>query len=90
MEALWGALCIVFLIYAASAFVSLQRGELGPDAANVIGVFGGIIAGIAAGIISVVTMARKRRARGVSDAARRDADADSSNSTVTTDGRPQA
>jgi hypothetical protein len=88
MEALWGALCIVFLIYAATAFVHLQRGELGPDAANVIGVFGGIIAAVAAGIISVVTMVRKRRTRGESDAAPHNAD--SSSPTATTERRPRA
>lgn len=62
-EVVWGALCIVFLIYAATAFVNLQRGVFGPDDSNVIGVIGGIVAAIAAGIICVVTIVRKRRSR---------------------------
>lgn len=62
-EVIWGALCIIFLIYAASSFVHLENGELGTDAFNVIGVFGGVLAAIAAGIIGTVTALGKRKAR---------------------------
>lgn len=63
MEIVFLALFVVFLGYAASAYLDLTRGQLGPDDANVIGVFGGIAAAIAAGICCTVTIVRKRNAR---------------------------
>lgn len=63
VEVVFLALFLVFLGYAASAYLDLKRGQLGPDDANVIGVLGGIAAAIAAGICCTVTVLRKRKAR---------------------------
>jgi hypothetical protein len=61
-EWVWGALAVVFLIYAATSVVNLNRGVLGPDDSNVIGVIGGLLATIAGVILCVTTIVRKRRA----------------------------
>ena len=61
-DLVWYALCVVFVIYAVTAFVNVQRGVLGPDHSNVISTFGGIIAAIAAGIIGVRTRRNNRNA----------------------------
>jgi hypothetical protein len=66
-ELVWGALAIVFLIYAGTAFFNLQRGVVGPDDSNIIGVFGGVIAAIAGAILCATTVARKRRTGGDTD-----------------------
>jgi hypothetical protein len=60
-EFVWGALGIVFLIYAANSLFNLARGVLGPDDSNVIGVVGGVLAAIAGAILCVTTVRRKRR-----------------------------
>jgi hypothetical protein len=61
-EFVWGALAIVFLIYAATSGVNIGHGVLGPDDSNVIGVIGGVAAAIAGAILCVTTIVRKRRA----------------------------